>query len=82
MPVLQAVLAQFPFVLLSFHSDNGSEFINHVVAELLKKLLIEQIKSRPRRSNDNNEVLEAKKRSRDPEADGLPAHRSTPCRTH
>ena len=44
MPVLQAILAQFPFVLLSFHSDNGSEFINHVVAELLKKLLIEQTK--------------------------------------
>ena len=59
MPVLQAILAQFPFVLLSFHSDNGSEFINHVVAELLKKLLIEQTKSRPRRSNDNG-LVEAK----------------------
>ena len=59
MPVLQAILAQFPFVLLSFHSDNGSEFINHVVAALLKKLLIEQTKSRPRRSNDNG-LVEAK----------------------
>lgn len=59
MPVLQAILAQFPFVLLNFHSDNGSEFINHVVADLLKKLLIEQTKSRPRRSNDNG-LVEAK----------------------
>jgi transposase InsO family protein len=59
MPVLQAILAQFPFVLLNFHSDNGSEFINHVVADLLKKLLIEQTKSRPRHSNDNG-LVEAK----------------------
>jgi len=29
-----------------FHSDNGSEFINHTVAGLLNKLLIEQTKSR------------------------------------
>lgn len=56
LPVLQAILAQFPFVVLGFHSDNGSEFINHRVAELLQKLLIEQTKSRPRRSNDNGLV--------------------------
>ena len=53
LPVLEAMLAQFPFRLRGFHSDNGSEFINHTVAELLNKLLIEQTKSRPRRSNDN-----------------------------
>jgi transposase InsO family protein len=47
------MLRQFPFRILGFHSDNGSEFINHVVAELLNKLLIEQTKSRPRRCNDN-----------------------------
>jgi hypothetical protein len=35
-----------------FHSDNGSEFVNRVVAELLNKLLIEFTKSRPRRTND------------------------------
>jgi transposase InsO family protein len=52
-PVLEAMLAQFPFRILGFHSDNGSEFINHRVAQLLEKLLIEQTKSRPRRSNDN-----------------------------
>jgi len=28
-------LEQFPFRILGFHSDNGSEFINHTVSELL-----------------------------------------------
>ena len=47
------MIEQFPFLILGFHSDNGSEFINHVVARLLNKLLAEQTKSRPRHSNDN-----------------------------
>ena len=55
-PALKALLAQFPFKIHGFHSDNGSEFINHMVGELLEKLLIEQTKSRPRRSNDNGLV--------------------------
>jgi transposase InsO family protein len=55
-PVLEAILEQFPFEIRGFHSDNGSEFINHTVAELLNKLLIEQTKSRPRHSNDNGLV--------------------------
>ena len=58
-PVLEAMLAQFPFAIRGFHSDNGSEFINHRVAKLLDKLLIEQTKSRPRHSNDNG-LAEAK----------------------
>jgi transposase InsO family protein len=56
MPVLEAMLAQFPFHIRGFHSDNGSEFINHTVAKLLNKLLVEQTKSRPRHSNDNGLV--------------------------
>ena len=55
-PVLVALLRQFPFRICGFHSDNGSEFINHTVARLLNKLLIEQTKSRPRHSNDNGLV--------------------------
>ena len=55
-PVLAAMLAQFPFSILGFHSDNGSEFINATVARLLNKLLIAQTKSRPRHSNDNGLV--------------------------
>ena len=52
-PALEAMMRQFPFRILGFHSDNGSEFINHTVAKLLNKLLVEQTKSRPRHSNDN-----------------------------
>jgi transposase InsO family protein len=55
-PVLREILAQFPFVIRGFHSDNGSEFINESVSGLLKRLLIEQTKSRPRKSNDNGLV--------------------------
>jgi hypothetical protein len=55
-PMLESLLTQFPFRILGFHSDNGSEFINHSVANMLNKLLIEQTKSRPRKSNDNGLV--------------------------
>jgi transposase InsO family protein len=40
-------------VIQGFHSDNGSEYINHQVAQLLEKLRIEQTKSRSRQTNDN-----------------------------
>ncbi len=59
LPLLESMLEQFPFVIRGFHSDNGSEFVNHTVANLLGKLLIEQTKSRPRHSNDNG-LVEAK----------------------
>ncbi|MBV9398940.1 MAG: transposase family protein [Bryobacterales bacterium] len=51
-PVLEAMLHQFPFRILGFHADNGSEFINHTVAQLLEKLRIEFTKSRANRSQD------------------------------
>lgn len=53
LPVLEMVIEQFPFQIEGFHSDNGSEYINHKVAKLLEKLRIEQTKSRSRHSNDN-----------------------------
>ena len=52
LPVLPLILDQFPFVVRGFHSDNGSEYINHQVARMLEKLRIEQTKSRSRHSND------------------------------
>ena len=55
-PVLAAMLRQFPFQIKGFHSDNGSEFINKTVSQLLHKMLIEQTKSRPRQSGDNGLV--------------------------
>jgi transposase InsO family protein len=56
LPVLEAILQQFPFVIRGFHSDNGSEFINYTVARLLGKLLIEQTRSRAHHSGDNGLV--------------------------
>ena len=53
LPVLQDLMEQFPFEILGFHSDNGSEYINKTVATLLEKMRIEQTKSRARHSNDN-----------------------------
>lgn len=52
-PVLEELLAAFPFTIINFHSDNGSEYINSVVAKLLNKLHIQMTKSRARHSNDN-----------------------------
>ena len=52
-PALEQLLAAFPFRILGFHSDNGSEYINGRVARLLGKLLIEFTKSRARQTNDN-----------------------------
>ena len=53
LPVIEQMIDQFPFLILGFHADNGSEYVNHRVAELLDKLRIEFTRSRPRRSNDN-----------------------------
>lgn len=55
-PVLESMLIQFPFIIRGFHSDNGSEFVNQVVAKLLNKLLIHFTKSRPRHTDDNGLV--------------------------
>lgn len=52
-PVLEAMLHQFPFRIRGFHSDNGSEFLNGRVAEMLNKLLVEFTKSRAYRTTDN-----------------------------
>lgn len=53
LPVLRQLIKAFPFPIKGFHSDNGSEYINHTVAKLLEKLRIEQTKSRARKTNDN-----------------------------
>ena len=52
------MLDQYPFTIFNFHSDRGSEFINHIVEKLLNKLLIHQTKSRSRHCNDNALVEE------------------------
>ena len=52
-PLLEDLITQYPFNILGFHSDNGSEFINKTIAKLLNKLFIHQTKSRARHCNDN-----------------------------
>ncbi|MFH1130006.1 MAG: transposase family protein [Pseudomonadota bacterium] len=53
LPALEQLLEAFPFEILGFHSDNGSEYVNKYVAKLLSKLLVEFTKSRARHCNDN-----------------------------
>jgi hypothetical protein len=56
LPALAEALASFPFHIINFHSDNGSEYINYRVATLLEKLRVSQTKSRARESGDNGLV--------------------------
>ena len=55
-PALKSALDLFPFVILNFHADNGSEYINQRVAELLERMLVKLTKSRPYHSGDNGLV--------------------------
>ena len=53
-PLLESLISAFPFTIEAFHADNGSEYVNREVADLLNKLHIDTFtKSRPRHSNDN-----------------------------
>jgi hypothetical protein len=58
-PVLEEMLLSFPFVIRGFHSDNGSEYINRHVAEMLNKLLIEEHTKSRSRSRNNTGVSSA-----------------------
>lgn len=59
MPLLEELLSRFPFIILNFHSDNGSEYINYQVGEMLEKMRVDQTKSMARRST-NNALVEGK----------------------
>ena len=54
-PILQLmmIIDTFPFTILGFHADNGSEYINHQMAKLLRNFHIQMTKSRLRHTNDN-----------------------------
>ncbi len=53
LPVIALMLQSFPFAIRGFHSDGGSEYINHDIAAMLNKLNVEFTRSRPRHTNDN-----------------------------
>jgi transposase InsO family protein len=51
--LLEALMAEHPAPIVGFHVDNGSEYINRVVAKLLSDSLVEFTKSRAYQSCDN-----------------------------
>ncbi|MCI0151919.1 DDE-type integrase/transposase/recombinase [Paraburkholderia sediminicola] len=53
LPVLRDMLDQFPFRILGFHSDGGTEYVNYEVARMLEQARIDFTRSRPRQCNDN-----------------------------
>jgi Integrase core domain len=53
---IEELQKQFPFDLVIFDSDCGSEFINHEVADWLQARDIEQTRSRPYQKNDQAHV--------------------------
>lgn len=53
LPLLEKIIATYPYRIINFHADNGSEYINQKVAEMLNRLLIKLTKGRPRHTNDN-----------------------------
>lgn len=46
LPLLKEMINAYPFVIKEFHADNGSEYINYQVANMLYRLLIKLTKSR------------------------------------
>ncbi|MFL9999314.1 integrase catalytic domain-containing protein, partial [Paraburkholderia sediminicola] len=53
LPVLRAMLEQFPFRILGFHLDGGTEYVNYEVARMLEQARIDFTRSRTRQCNDN-----------------------------
>jgi transposase InsO family protein len=53
LPIVQMMLEQYPFKIIEFHTDNGSEYINKYLVQLLNKLLIKLTKNRSRKTTDN-----------------------------
>ncbi len=52
-PIVEMLLKQYPFKIIEFHTDNGSEYINQYLVKLLNKLLIKLTKNRSRKTTDN-----------------------------
>ena len=50
---VELLIEQFPFTLKGIHADNGVEYINWRMLELMEDARIKLTKSRPRRSTDN-----------------------------
>lgn len=51
--LLEKMIDSYPYRIINFHADNGSEYISQEVAEKLTHLLIKLTKARTRHVNDN-----------------------------
>ena len=81
LPVLEAILHQFPFRIQGFHSDNGSEFLNYKVQKLLNKLLVPEFtKSRANTTDSGAEGPVKVQRSAKPSPTGPPLTVPSPPR--
>jgi len=80
-PLLESMLAQFPFRILGFHSDNGSELVNHTVAELLEQTAdrADQVAPAALQRQRTGGVEE---RRGDPQTHGVRSHLSRSCGQH
>ena len=47
LPVIEQMLEQFPCVILGFHADNGSEYVNHAVARMLESAAVMMLYAAP-----------------------------------
>lgn len=53
LPIVEMLLIQYPFKIIEFHTDNGSEYVNKYLVLFLNKLLIKLTKNRSRKTTDN-----------------------------
>lgn len=53
---LSELLAEWPYPVWGLHSDNGSEFLNHMVFRFAREQGLQFSRSRPYRKNDNPHV--------------------------
>lgn len=54
LPLLEDLINAFPFVIHGLHADNGAEYVNYRVAQMLERLRVTEFtKSRARQTTDN-----------------------------
>lgn len=60
LPLLEDLIHAFPFTIQGLHADNGSEYINYRVAEMLNKLHVTEFTKSRARQTRGNALVESK----------------------
>lgn len=81
LPVISLLLEGFPFAIRGFHSDSGSEYVNHKTAALLEKLRVEFTKSRLARPTTTHSLSAKMARSSAKPWGIATSHNNTPRRS-